>query len=281
MLPRILALALLVIGAFSIPDSAQGQERQVSPEPELLPLVKMSHAVGRGTDFNADTAKRLGMTSITESLFLHPLNVNRQAAEAEGRFLFLLERTESEPPYIVLFKRGESAGIVFLTSPRGDLSKVLKWEKDEEASLVEINENVKANFAAETKFWLDRAKEWQTKAKELSDQKLLVGVWAQHSQHHSGTGSWQLISEFRVSLNDGRLEMKEHDISKLPANAFRTQGLTDMTFDGTYWTFKSDWGKERGVAFFKLRRVDSDTFEGYATLDGKKQQREIWRRVSK
>jgi hypothetical protein len=57
-----------------------------------------------------------------------------------------------------------------------------------------------------------------------------------------------------------------------------TEGIKNVSFDGTTWKFDSDWG-ERGIGNFILVKTEDNIFEGFSYLNGQPQAVNKWMKV--
>lgn len=89
------------------------------------------------------------------------------------------------------------------------------------------------------------------------------GIW---QQYVIADGRPIYLATFRFTESGSDYEVQAVDVAPctFPQNGFRTFG---HDYTGHRWSFSSDW-HEYGVARFKLDKVDTDRFEGYAYLDG-------------
>ena len=94
----------------------------------------------------------------------------------------------------------------------------------------------------------------------------------------SPAGTWQqfviddgkpvYLATFTFVEDNGDFRVEANDVSPVtfPQSDFRTFA---HAYDGENWGFHSDW-HHYGVAWFQLKKVDEDRFEGYAYLDGER-----------
>lgn len=101
----------------------------------------------------------------------------------------------------------------------------------------------------------------------------IVGLWEQFIVYPDELFSLGL---FEVTFVDGEYAMRIYDDSDVPRERLvRSKGIFDISFDGTTWSFYSDWGRH-GTGYFELKKVDNNTYEGYSYLNGKKRSQNRW-----
>jgi len=105
----------------------------------------------------------------------------------------------------------------------------------------------------------------------------LEGKWNQWIWD-SATNGWISGGTYRVSVDRGALEMSIVEDWMVGSNLLRSRGLRVISYDGQNWVFDSmhDGGL---VSRFRLRRVNRDTFEGYAYMNGRRSATNRWTRV--
>ena len=93
----------------------------------------------------------------------------------------------------------------------------------------------------------------------------LEGTWRQYVDGRS-------LADFAVKIN---METGQYEMSLINRSALTTgtRGITNIQYDGSTWSFDSDWGYK--TAKFVLRKVDDRTFEG--VVEGN--QRNKWVRI--
>ncbi len=102
----------------------------------------------------------------------------------------------------------------------------------------------------------------------------LAGVWEQYVVPKSG---WDLVYLARFELHRTPQGYDAATVDVAPG-AFPPQIRTfNHRFDGTTWTFNSDW-QVRGIATFQLKRVNADLFIGWSYLKGHRQNANLWLR---
>lgn len=101
----------------------------------------------------------------------------------------------------------------------------------------------------------------------------IVGLWEQFIVYPDELFSLGL---FEVTVVDGDYAMRIYDDSDVPRERLvRSKGIFDIAFDGTTWSFYSDWGRH-GTGYFELKKVDNNTYEGYSYLNGKERSLNRW-----
>jgi hypothetical protein len=104
----------------------------------------------------------------------------------------------------------------------------------------------------------------------------LVGTWTQFYEDPA-TGKWVKVGDAAVAHLDGKLQMTIVELAQTPATTIKPRGIFNVNADGEAWTFFSDLGEGR-AAYFKLRRVDGDIYEGYSYFNSVPHNRNIWKR---
>jgi hypothetical protein len=102
----------------------------------------------------------------------------------------------------------------------------------------------------------------------------LDGVWEQYIVPKSG---WDLVYLCRIEL---RRSAQGYDATTLdvgPRTIPKQIRTFNHRFDGTTWTFDSDW-QDKGIATFQLKRVNDDLFIGWSYLKGEPQSANLWLR---
>ncbi len=103
----------------------------------------------------------------------------------------------------------------------------------------------------------------------------LNGIWEQYIAKPTGS-DFRLIGTFIVTKDrNDKLFIVTKEMSP---NAIQSLGIHGITYDGESWTFYSDWSS-RQTAFFKLRRVSDNVFEGYSSVGGRIRDRNRWIKV--
>lgn len=105
----------------------------------------------------------------------------------------------------------------------------------------------------------------------------MVGIWVQYLQAPV-FGTWLNGGLYRVELANGRLTMRMESDARMTVGLIKPRRITNVTFDGEYWTFVSTWSIG-GFGTFRLRRVDDDLFEGRLETDRRESIRNLWRRI--
>lgn len=103
----------------------------------------------------------------------------------------------------------------------------------------------------------------------------IIGTWKQYASK-DGVAT-QYLGTFLVSRRDGRYVMDYTEKTDAP-NVRDTLGISDITFEGTDWTFSSTWG-ENDIGYFSLRRVSDVLFVGTVSRNGQITGENLWERV--
>lgn len=105
--------------------------------------------------------------------------------------------------------------------------------------------------------------------------RTIAGVWDQYVKDDAG--KFIHVGRFVVSEQNGRYSMGAKAWAD-PAKTVRSVSLYDVTYNGEWWTFKSDWenGKK---AFFRLKKVSDTIFEGEATAGDQRREMNRWVRA--
>ncbi len=103
----------------------------------------------------------------------------------------------------------------------------------------------------------------------------IVGVWDQYVK--DADGKFIYVGKFVVSQQNGRYSMGAKQWAD-PAKTVRSVSLYDVTYNGEWWTFKSDWenGKK---AVFHLRKISDTIFEGEAVVNDQRRESNRWLRA--
>jgi hypothetical protein len=103
----------------------------------------------------------------------------------------------------------------------------------------------------------------------------IVGIWDQYVKDEDGRLIY--IGKFVVTKQNERYSMGAKEWAD-PATIVRSVSLYDVTYDGEWWTFKSDW-ENGGTALFRLHRVSDTIFEGESTVNGQRRRINKWVKV--
>jgi hypothetical protein len=103
----------------------------------------------------------------------------------------------------------------------------------------------------------------------------LVGRWRQYDV--DGLGNTRYLSTVLVSKHDHDYIMAIAGVAADP-DVGSSRGVFDVRYDGTTWTFNSDWGNGQ-IGMFILRDVAPDVFEGQVYLNGAVVGRSRWTRA--
>jgi len=93
----------------------------------------------------------------------------------------------------------------------------------------------------------------------------LEGVWTQYCQV-DGETVWLC----KLRLEQTELGYQAETVDVAPEANPPDVITSEHRYDGTRWTFQSDWGA-RGMATFDLQRTGPDEFQGYATVGGEQE----------
>ena len=100
-----------------------------------------------------------------------------------------------------------------------------------------------------------------------------LGLWVQYVQ--SGN-SWQELARFRLQKeSSGELKMLTVTAG---VTTLKPNGIFDIHFDKNRWTFNSDLGAQ-GIVAFDLESVSETEYQGWASLNGKQIERNVWQRI--
>lgn len=105
----------------------------------------------------------------------------------------------------------------------------------------------------------------------------MVGIWVQYLQAPV-FGTWLNGGLYRVASVEGRLTMRMESDAGMTEGVIKPRSITNVAFDGEFWTFVSTWSIG-GFGTFRLRRVDDDLFEGRLETDRRQTIRNLWKRV--
>ncbi|MDD5059281.1 MAG: hypothetical protein PHQ60_15600 [Sideroxydans sp.] len=103
------------------------------------------------------------------------------------------------------------------------------------------------------------------------EQAKVVGHWKQYAWDGQ---RWKNLGIFVVYSQAGNYLMAPAS-QKRDTNVINTKGLFDVKFSETAWQFKSDWGNG-DIAEFELERIGSGAYHGWAYLEGKKVNENLW-----
>ena len=99
-----------------------------------------------------------------------------------------------------------------------------------------------------------------------------TGAWQQYVLTEDG--SWRLLGTYLVQQRNGVFVMA-------PVSQTRDEGITnsrglfDLQYTTTEWHFRSDWGNGN-IAQFRLNKIDPGVYQGWAYLDDRRQNRNLW-----
>jgi TIR domain len=106
----------------------------------------------------------------------------------------------------------------------------------------------------------------------------LVGRWQQQA-FDPVNDQWIASGEYQVLITSQELSMATVDTTSIGPGRERPQKISNVQFDGETWSFQSTL--EGVSATFRLKKVDDNTFEGYAEIDGEPVEKNRWSRRSR
>ena len=98
-----------------------------------------------------------------------------------------------------------------------------------------------------------------------STKREIIGTWRQHVNGRP-------LADFRVTFNK---ETRQFEMTQLDETDWSggTDGISNIQYNGTTWSFDSDWGHK--TATFVLKKMDNKTFSG--VVDGN--QNNMWVKI--
>jgi len=103
--------------------------------------------------------------------------------------------------------------------------------------------------------------------RKIDLKETLTGTWQQFF-YDPGREAWVSGGVYQVFTKDNELRMSITETWTAPSDSTRSLGISNIDFDGQYWTFNSRWDVGL-IAIFKLKKIDDNTFEGHSSVEGR------------